>query len=111
MKIKISADSTCDLPSEIIERYNISIIPLYIIKDGQAYKDGLEITPDEIFQYVDSGAGICSTSAVNISDYHDYFSEYLKEYDAVIHINISSKFSVCNQNALAAAEDFENFFF
>ena len=93
MRIKVSADSTCDLPRDIIERYNISIIPLYIIKDGQAYRDGLEITPDEIFRYVDSGAGICSTSAVNIPDYRDCFSEYLKEYDAVIHVNISSKMS------------------
>ena len=108
MRIKVSADSTCDLPKEIIERYNISIIPLYIIKDGQAYRDGLEITPDEIFKYVDSGAGICSTSAVNIPDYRDCFSEYLKEYDAVIHVNISSKMSTCHQNALAAAEEFKN---
>lgn len=108
MKIKISADSTCDLPREIIERYGITIVPLYIVKDGQSYRDGIDITPDDIFKYVDSGAGICSTAAVNISDYRDFFSEFLKEYDAVIHMNISSQMSSCHQNALTAAEEFEN---
>lgn len=45
MNIKITADSTCDLSKELVEKYNITILPLYIVKDGKSYKDGLEITP------------------------------------------------------------------
>lgn len=49
MKIKISADSTCDLSPELIETYNIGITPLYIEKGGQNCRDGIDITPQEIF--------------------------------------------------------------
>lgn len=108
MKIKITADSTCDLAKELIDEYDIGILPLYIIKGGESLKDGVEITPDDIFRYVDSGAGICTTSAVNIADYSKAFSEYLGTYDAVIHINISSEFSACCQNARVAAAEFDN---
>lgn len=49
-KIKIIADSTCDLSEDIIKKYDISIVPLCILLDGKSYFDGLEITPDEIFR-------------------------------------------------------------
>ena len=52
MRIKISADSTCDLSPELIETYNIGITPLYIEKGGQNCRDGMDITPQEIFDYV-----------------------------------------------------------
>ncbi|MDR2357404.1 MAG: DegV family protein [Oscillospiraceae bacterium] len=110
MKVKISADSTCDLPRELVEKYDIGIIPLYIVRDGESYKDGVEITPDDLFDYVDSGAGACHTAAVNIADYTDAFTSYLREYDAVVHINISAAISACNQNALIAASEFTNVF-
>jgi len=108
MRIKITADSTCDLPPEIVEQFDIGITPLYIIKDEVFYKDRLEIAVGDIFEYVESGAGMTKSSAINVSEYHEYFSEWLKEYDAIIHINISNHFSACYQNARIAADDFEN---
>ncbi|MCL2125578.1 MAG: DegV family protein [Oscillospiraceae bacterium] len=110
MRIKITADSTCDLPSEILERYDIGITPLYIIKDEKAYKDRLEISVLDMFDYVESGAGMTRSSAINVSEYSEYFKQWLEDYDAVIHINISNHFSVCNQNARIAAQDLENVF-
>jgi len=110
MRVRITADSTCDLPPEIVDRYNIGIVPLYIIKDEKAYKDRLEITASDIFEYVESGAGMTHSNAVNIFEYQEYFRECLKECDAIIHISISNHFSACNQNATLAAEDIENVF-
>ena len=110
MRIKITADSTCDLPPEIIERHDIGITPLYIIKDETFYKDRLEISVSDIFEYVESGAGMTRSSAINVSEYQGYFSEWLKEYDAIIHINISNHFSACYQNARIASADFDNVF-
>ena len=104
MNVKISADSTCDLSPELIEAYGISISPLYVVKDGVSYKDGLEITPDDIFAYIDSGKGVCSTAAVSVGDYVEYFGGLLKEYDQVVHMTISSDMSACFQNAMQAAE-------
>lgn len=108
MKIKISSDSTCDLTKEYIAEHNIGIMPLVVVKDGESFQDGIDITPDVIFAHVAAGGALCSTSAANVNDYMELFEEYKKEYDAVIHINIGSGFSSSHQNACLAAEEFEN---
>lgn len=108
MKIKISADSTCDLSQELLEKYDISITPLYIVKDGKSYVDGVDITPEEIYAHVDAGGDICSTAAVTVADYEDFFKAQLQEYDAVVHFCISSEMSSCWQNACIAAAELGN---
>ncbi|MGI6151536.1 MAG: DegV family protein [Christensenellales bacterium] len=108
MNIKITADSTCDLSPELIRKYDIDIIPLYIIKNGDSFRDGINITPEDIFDHVANGGDICTTSALNVSDYMEKFTELSPKYDAVIHINISAEFSACFQNATLAAGEFEN---
>ena len=108
MKIKILSDSTCDLPAQLLEKYNISLVPLTVVKDGQEYKDGITITPANIFEHVAAGGELCSTSAANIGEYTDIFEKYAGEYDAVIHINLGSGFSTCYQSACLAAEEFDN---
>ena len=108
MRIKITSDSTCDLSKRQLERYNITMVPLYVVKDNQTLKDREEITPSEIFRHVDNGGALCTTAAVNIEDYTQIFSEFSKEFDAVIHINIGADFSCSHQNALIAAQEFDN---
>ena len=79
MRIKISADSTCDLPQEIIRRYDIGISPLYVVRDGESLRDGEEITPDDLYDHVRRTGRLCSTAAVSCGDYMDTFGEYLRE--------------------------------
>ena len=105
MKIRVSSDSTCDLSPELVQQYDIQIIPLYIIKGGQPYKDTLEICPQDIFDWFDAGNGVCSTSAVNEADYIDAFQSLRRDCDALIHFTISSEMSACYTNACLAAED------
>lgn len=108
MNIKVLSDSTCDLPQEVLEKYNITMTPLSVIKDGKQFTDGVDITPADIFNHVAGGGDLCSTAALNIGEYSDVFTKYSKEYDGVIHINISAEFSSCYQNACLAAEEFDN---
>ena len=108
MNIKITADSTCDLSPQLVSIYDIEITPLYIIKEGKAYKDMKEIAPGDIFDHVSSGGAITSTSAVNLDDYISYFKPLSKKHDAVIHLDISADFSSCYQNACMAAKEFDN---
>lgn len=108
MRIKITADSTCDLSPELVSKYDIEILPLYIIKDGNAYKDTKEISPQDIFDHVSAGGAITSTSAVNLDDYIGYFKPFSEQYDAVIHLDISADFSSCYQNACIAAKEYGN---
>lgn len=106
--IKITSDSTCDLSPEMLEKYNISIAPLTIIKEEKPFTDGVDIHVQDIFSHVAAGGALCKTSAVNIADYMDFFASFSKEYDAVIHINLGAKFSACYQNACLAAEEMKN---
>lgn len=108
MKIKILSDSTCDLSTELLEKYDISVLPLTVIKDGNSYSDGVNITQREIFDHVANGGDLCSTAATNMGEYSDWFAKYASEYDSVVHINLGSGFSSCYQNACLAAEDFDN---
>ena len=108
MKIKILSDSTCDLSQDLLSQYDITLIPLTVIKDGQPYADGVDITPADIFAHVAAGGELCTTTAMNMGEYADFFSKYTSDYDAVFHVNIGSGFSSCYQNACLAAEDFDN---
>ena len=108
MRIKITSDSTCDLSLEQIKKYDIGILPLTVTMGDKNYLDGVDINPDAIYAHVAQGGELPKTSANNIGQYQEAFEGYLKEYDAIIHLNISSGFSSCYQNACLAAEDFEN---
>ena len=108
MRIKILSDSTCDLSQALLTEHDISLVPLSVIKDGKDFKDGITITPSEIFAHVAAGGDLCSTSAVSIGEYADIFEKFASDYDGIIHINIGSGFSTCYQSACLAAEDFPN---
>ena len=108
MSVKIIADSTCDLPEALLTQYDITILPLSIVKDGQFYRDRIEITPQDDFAHVDAGGALCSTAAVNVSEFTDCFAQYSSRYDAVICITLSAEMSSCYQNACLAAASFSN---
>jgi DegV family protein with EDD domain len=108
MNIKILSDSTCDLPQELLEKHNITLVPLTVIKNDADFKDGVNITPDDIFAHVAAGGALCSTSAGSVGEYADIFEKYAPNHDAVIHISLGSGFSSSYQNACVAAADFDN---
>ena len=103
--IKITTDSTCDLPAELLTKYDISVTPLGVVMGDHLYQDGVNITTADIAAHVDAGGGITTTNAVNAADYETLFRELIAQYDAVIHINIGAGFSCCHQNAKLAAEE------
>jgi len=103
--IKITTDSTCDLPKHLLEQYDITVFPLGIVKAGRLYHDGVDIHTSDIAAHVDAGGEITTTNAVNAADYEDTFRSLTEKYDAVLHINIGSSFSCCYQNAKLAAEE------
>lgn len=108
MRIKITADSTCDLSPELIQENGIEIFPLFVNKDDESFRDGVDIQPADIFAHVAAGGSLCSTAAVPVGIYHDRFAALSQEYDAVIHVSLGSGFSVTHQNACLAAEDLPN---
>ena len=108
MNIKILSDSTCDLSPAQLAALDITLVPLTVIKNDEEFKDGVTITPAEIFAHVAAGGNLCTTSANSVGEYEEQFEKFAKSYDGVLLITIGSSFSSCYQNACVAAEDFPN---
>lgn len=108
MSVVITADSTCDLPKDIIKLRNIRITPLSILLGSESFLDGEEITKDDIYTHVSETGEMPKTAAVSPASYYEVFSEAEQQGNSVVHISLSSAISSSHQNALAAAQDFKN---
>lgn len=91
--IRIMSDSTADLSPELVERYNITVIPLHICLDDAEYRDGVEITPDEIYKWADEHNTTPKTSAISMEDAEGAFRPVIDAGDEIIVFTISSKMS------------------
>ncbi len=107
MKIAISTESTLDLPKELQKKYDINVVPFTVILGDKSGFDG-DITPLEIFDYVDKTGVLPKTSAVNEFQFDEHFTKLLRNHDAVIHISLSSGISSACENAKHIASIMKN---
>lgn len=105
--VKIIADSTCDLSKELIEKYDISIVPLHILLGEQEYEDGNNITADEIFQWSDENKTTPKTSAASLTQLIDCLKPYVEEGREVICFAISGSMSTTANVMRLAAQELE----
>lgn len=106
-KIRIMADSTCDLSPELIEKYGISILPLNIVMDDTSYLDGVETTPDEIYKWADSNRTTPKTSAPGIEAAVEFLRPAAEAGDEVCFFGISEQMSATCQVVRLAADELE----
>ncbi len=107
-KVIITSDSTTDLNPELIERYNVGILPLLVTLGDNTYTDGVDIDADFIYDYHAKTGELPKTSAINIPAAADFFERYTSQGYAVVHFTISSEMSSTYQNCCIAAADFED---
>lgn len=105
--LKIFADSTCDLSPELIERYDLTIIPLHIHLGEEAFEDGVNVTPDEIYAWSNAHNATPKTSAVSIAAMEDLFARCKECGDEIICFSISDEMSSTGQVMRVAAENVE----
>lgn len=105
--IVITADSTCDLPQELIDKYDIQIIPLSVLLGEKVYHDGVDIKPSDIYDFVEKTGELPKTAAVTPSEYHEVFKRFADDGKKIVHIGFSSALSSSYQNACVAAEELE----
>lgn len=105
--VKIISDSTCDLSKELLNRYDIDIIPLHIILGEQEYLDGKNITPDEIYKWSDENKTTPKTSAPSIEDTIDTMNKYLSQGMEIVCFTISSEMSTSMNVMKLAAQELE----
>lgn len=105
MGVRIVSDSTCDLPKEMAERLNIPIIPLSIVLGDEPYKDGKDIVPADIFDWVDKNGETPKTSAPTIEDAGAVIKPILEAGDDIIYMGISGSMSTTINVLKIAAEE------
>ena len=103
--VKIISDSTIDLTKELIDKYDIAVIPLHILLGNDEYRDGIDITPERIYEWADDNKTTPKTSAVSIDDTIEVFKSVLEEGKDIVAFAISEDMSTtANVFRLAAKE-------
>lgn len=105
--IRILSDSTCDLSQELIEKYNVTVLPLHINLGEEAYLDGVTITPDEIYKWSDEHNETPKTAAISIGEAMDAFQPIIDAGDEIIVFSISDSMSATRRVMQLAAEEME----
>lgn len=110
MKIIVTTDSTSDLPKEMVEKYNIGIMPLIVNLGETEYFDGVNLTVRNIFDFVNKNGILPKTAARSSFVYQEFFENFMKknDADALIHFSISSEFSSSYSNAKIASANLKN---
>ena len=104
-KIKITCDSTCDLTESLYRENDVEVIPLSVTLGDQVYRDGVDVTSQQLFDYVTKTGTLPMTSAISVGEYLDVWRKYVEDGYEVVHINISSSLSTSHQNACLAAKE------
>lgn len=105
--IKIFADSTSDFSKEIAERYDISVIPLFINMDDVFYRDGVEISRNDIFEWSDKTGKTPKTAAPSIEDVIEAFKPYVEKGDEIFYFAISEEMSTTANVVRLAADELQ----
>lgn len=104
-KVRIVADSTCDLSKDLLMQYDISVIPLCVVMDDKSYYDGVDITPDEMYAWADANKTTPKTSAATFEAAEKVLKPLMDAEEEIIFIGISEKMSTtCNVVRLYAAD-------
>ena len=109
MKIAISTESCCDMPQEVIERYNLKIVPYHIYVGDTELVDG-EISTAELFERADALKILPKTAAINEFQFEEHFGKLKQNYDAIVHISLSSELTSATANARKVAQRLGNIY-
>ncbi len=109
MRIAVSVESTSDLSKELLAEKDVKVIPFHITLGDKTFKDG-EVTTLDMFKYVDETGTLPKTNALNEFEYTEYFAQLRTEYDAVVHICLSSGLSSSCSNAERASTNVPDVF-
>ncbi len=109
-KVVLTADSTCDLSSDLLERYQVHRYPLHVVLEEKTYNDGVDITPDEIYAAYRERGVLPKTAAINTAEYLDFFQPFIDDGCEIVHISLGSGLSASYNNCRMASEELEGLY-
>ena len=104
MTVKVVTDSTSDIPPNLAQELNITVVPIYIIFGQKVYRDRVDIFEDEFYHKLSSGSVYPTTSVPSPQDFADAYDKLARETDEIISIHITSKLSGTYNSALLGSQ-------
>ncbi|SCI79542.1 DegV domain-containing protein SAV1425 [uncultured Clostridium sp.] len=105
--IKLICDSLSDIPKELIDKYNIHVVPLTVIFDGKEYIDGIDLSKQEFYKMLRNSEDMPKTSQCTYIQFRDAFKKYLNKGNDILYIGGSSVASGTFQSAMMAKNDLD----
>lgn len=104
MTVKVVTDSTSDIPPNLAQDLNITVVPLYVIFGQKVYRDRVDIFEDEFYHKLGFGSVYPTTSVPSPQDFADAYTKLAQETDEIISIHITSKLSGTYNSALLGTQ-------
>lgn len=107
-KVSITADCVCDIPGDLLEKYDIKLMYLYIKTPHGRFADTREIDSDSLSQYMTTDYSSVQSDSVTVQELEEFFAECLTEAEEVIHIAMASGVGRSYESAVMAAKSFDH---
>lgn len=104
-RIALITDSTASLPPELARRYNIHVIPTYVIIGGKTFLDGVDLAPGEFYRLLQEAETLPTTSQPSVGDFVELYTKLSQEAEDILSIHLSDQLSATMSSALAARKE------
>ncbi len=108
-KVAVVVDSTAFIPPDLVEKYDLHVIPLIVNWEGKGYRDNIDIKPDEFYTRLKTAKEMPTTSQPSAGEFHDLFAKLAESYDSILAIVISNELSGTLASAKAARDMMPDF--
>ena len=103
-KVGIVTDSTACIPKDLVAEYDIGIVPLMIVFEGKSYRDGIDMSPGEVYRIMRLRENLPTTSTPSAGDFLDAYRQLSEQVDGILCITLTSLQSQIHDTALVAKE-------
>ncbi len=93
MTVRIVTDSSADLPSDLVQKHQITVVPCYVVVDDQTFKDGVDIQADEFYRRLQAEGRTPTTAQPTVADFQEVYRDLVGRGDQVVSIHVSGKLS------------------
>ena len=103
-KVAVITDSVCCLPVELVKKYDISVVPIYVVYKGKSLRDGIDISPTEVYKIMRKRKDLPTTSTPPVGDFLDAYREASRKAESILCITLTSLQSKVFEAAMVARE-------
>ena len=108
MLVMITTESVCDLPEDLVEKYQIAVMPYRVVTEGGEFLDGIEAETDGVLSYINGSRKNARSEEATVAECEAFFTEQVTKAQYIIHITMAQNVSLGYANASEAARSFDN---